>query len=197
VARSFPLALQLLDKACLVVGSTPEAAERARNLFEAGARVEVVASRPCDELLAVIEELSLIHHERDFEATDLDGKWLAVSVERDRELSARVSAEASARRVFFCATDQPSFSSFSHMALARAGLVTVAIATEGRAPALAKRLRSEFERLFRSASLDAFAERLARLRDQTTSERRKQVLEEAVSGLRIDGKLLLPESSAD
>jgi siroheme synthase-like protein len=181
----------------LVIGSSAEAAERARSLFQAGAAVEIVGPNPCPELRAVVEELALSHREREFEADDLNGKWLAVSVEHDAALSARISTESEARRVFFCATDQPKYSSFSHMALTRAGLVTVAVATEGRAPALAKRLRAELERLLRTANLKDFAERLAELRDRTPSERRKEVLERAVSGVQIAGTLELHAAESD
>ena len=81
---------------------------------------------------------------------------------------------------FLLRRDQPDFSNFSHLALARAGDVTLSISTNGRAPALARRLREELERVLGESNLIAFVERLARLRDRTPSVDRRDVLGAAV-----------------
>ena len=188
---SFPVALHLEGKACLVVGSQLEARDRARSLGDVGARVALIAENPCRELeeLAAARALPLVR--RAFATTDLDGVWLALLVDRDFELGARMAALCNARRILFCAIDQPQDNSFSHMALARAGLVTAAIGTNGRAPALGRRLREELERVFDEASLAEFAERIAELRETTPPEKRREVLSAAVATLRLDGRLLL------
>jgi len=97
------------------------------------------------------------------------------------------------RRVLFCATDQAQRNSFSHLALARAGVVTAAIGTRGRAPALGRKLREELERVFDEADLAHFADELAKLRDATPPEARRAVLAEALAHVRFEGRLrLLP-----
>jgi siroheme synthase-like protein len=156
-----------------------------------GARVALIAENPCRELeeLAAARALPLVR--RAFATTDLDGVWLALLVDRDFELGARMAALCNERRILFCAIDQPQDNSFSHMALARAGLVTAAIGTNGRAPALGRRLREELERVFDEASLAEFAERIAELRETTPPEKRREVLSAAVATLRLDGRLLL------
>lgn len=118
--------------------------------------------------------------------------WLAVFTDQDRALAERIAALAEARRVFFCAVDQPEFGSFSHLALVRSGPVTVAISTNGRAPSLARRLREELARLFAEADLGAFAERIASLRDRTSSAERRAVVGEAVQDVHFTGNLALP-----
>jgi siroheme synthase-like protein len=192
VITSYPIALHLEGKACLVVGSTEEAAERARSLADAGAKVEVVSEKPGLGLSAVINARSLTHHRRPFLPADLDGKWLAVLTDRDLELGRVMAQQAAARHVLFCATDQAQENSYSHMAQARAGSVTVAISTNGRAPALGRRLREEFARVLLEAGLARFAEELAELRERTPSEQRREVLGKAVSEVRFDGHLRIP-----
>jgi precorrin-2 dehydrogenase/sirohydrochlorin ferrochelatase len=191
VTTSFPVALQLEGKPCLVVGSEAEAQERARALDEAGARVEVVAIAPCAKLRDFASERALPLSRRAFEASDLDGKWLAVLTDRDTSLGARMAALCEERRVLFCATDQAQRNSFSHLALARAGLVTAAIGTQGRAPALGRKLREELERVFAEADLAGFADELARLRDATPLEARRAVLAEALAHVCFEGRLKL------
>lgn len=193
MSRSFPVALKLEGRACLVVGSSPEAARRARALADSGARVVVLAEDPCDELSAVVRERGLTHHARRYERADLDGKWLAVLADRNAPLAAEMDRDAEALRVFFCPVDEPGFGSYSHMALARSGIVTAAIATEGQAPALGRKLREELQRAFDDAGLGGFADSLAELRRNIPSSSRYEVLGRAVAGVTLQGRLLLPD----
>lgn len=197
VVTSFPVALHLEGKAVLVVGSTEEAAERARSLSDVGAKVEVVSEKPGLGLAALISARSLVHHQRGFLSSDLDGKWLAVLADHDLELGRVMAEAAEARRVLFCATDQPQANSYSHMAQARAGLVTLAISTDGRAPALGRRLREELARVLLESGMARFADELAALRERTPSHERRDVLGKAVSEVRFEGRLHLPPMSSD
>ena len=174
---AFPVALKLVGRACLVVGAGDEARARAAALEAAGAKVTIVSDA--------------------FDPSDLDGMWLAVLTDRDDELAARIARAAEERRVFFCAVDQPEAGSYSHVAIARAGPVFGAFGTQGEAPALARRLRELIERLFDEADLGPFAKRLAELRAHTPPERRRDVLNAAVEGVRIDGSLVLPKADDD
>src|SRR5688572_23458614 len=118
----FPIALKLVGRRCLVIGSGTEAANRAQALADAGAEVELIAAN-------------------EYAESSLHGVWLCVLTERDAELAARLAQDCDARRLFFCAVDQPAFGSFSHVAIARAGSLFVGIGSSGRAPALARRMR--------------------------------------------------------
>jgi siroheme synthase-like protein len=191
VSSSFPIALKLEGRRCVVIGGGPEAIERAQALLRSGASVRVVAEAPSDALVELARSgVEVVP--REFESRDLEGAWLAVLTARDEPLAERLRLETEARRIFFCAVDQPRFSSFSYLAIARAGLAFAAIGTEGEAPALARRLREVLEQLFERAALGSFADRLAKLRRGTPSERRREVLGAAVAPIRIEGELVLP-----
>ncbi|HEY3499216.1 MAG TPA: NAD(P)-dependent oxidoreductase [Polyangiaceae bacterium] len=192
MAVSYPIALKLDSRRSVVVGGGPEALERARALLRSGARVTVVTG-PAPAALAELEALAGVELvTRDFASSDLDGVWLVVLADRDEAVAERIRVEAEARRIFFCAVDMPLFSSFSYLAIARAGLAFAAIGTEGEAPALARRLREILEALFARAGLEGFTQKLAELRQRTPSERRREVLGSAVAGVRIEGELVLP-----
>lgn len=171
-SRVFPVGLRLSGLPCLVIGTGAEAEARARALAEAGAVVRAV---------------------EEFREADLDGIWLAVLTDMDAALAARVHGAAASRRVFFCAVDQPEFCTFTHLALARAGDVTIAVSTDGTAPSLSSRLRAELERLISASRLGEFAARLAALRDRTPPSDRRRVLGDAVRGLRFTGGIEVPE----
>jgi len=187
-SHGYPLNLLLDDRLCVVVGGGAEAALRTGNLLEAGARVLVVGveATPGLDLLA---SARLRVERRAFEDSDLDDAWLVVQVAADLLLARRVGALCDARRIFFCAVDQPESSSYSHLALARAGSLTLAIGTEGRAPALGRRLREEFSRVLSEANAADEVERLAALRQTTPSAERREVLGQAVADVQLTGSL--------
>lgn len=187
----FPIALLLEGRACLVVGSGPELLSRTQALLAAHARPSVVSSAPPEAIRALAQAGRIDFHEREFVDADLADKWLAVLVDENPMLAARMAKVAEALRVFFCAVDQPEHNSYAHMAQARAGLLTVAISTEGEAPALARRLREELERLLTDSNMAEFVTRLAALRAQTPSPERRRVLGDAVSGVCFTGELKL------
>jgi siroheme synthase-like protein len=186
--HGYPLNLMLNDRKCVVIGSGPEATSRARSLLEAGAKVLIVAEQEPPGLVAMTTP-SLRVQLRAFHEADLEDAWLVVQVSSDHALATGVAALCNARRIFFCAVDQPRLSSYTHLALARAGSLTLAIGTEGRAPALGRRLREELSRVLLESHAADEVDRLARLRDETPSEQRRAVLGSAVADVQFTGRL--------
>jgi siroheme synthase-like protein len=186
--RGYPLNLILDDRKCVVIGGGRDAAARAGNLLEAGARVLIVGEEPTPGL-EPLSSARLRVEQRALQDEDLDDAWLVVQVSPDAALARRALGLCSARRIFFCAVDQPQISSYSHLALARAGSLTLAIGTEGRAPALGRRLREELSRLLSEANAAEEVERLATLREHTPSAERRETLGQAVAEVHFTGSL--------
>jgi precorrin-2 dehydrogenase/sirohydrochlorin ferrochelatase len=197
VNGAFPVALKLIGRSVLVVGGGDEAALRAGALLDAGARVTVVSETPGEKLVAMALDARLELLRRVPVATDLDGRWLLVLADRNPALADELAREAEQRALFYCAVDDSRVGSFSHVAIARAGVVFAAVGSEGEAPALARRLREIFEELFARAGLAAFAEKLAELRRVTPPEQRRDVLNAAVRDVRLDGELVLPTATSN
>ena len=186
--HGYPLNLILEDRKCLVIGGGPEAAMRAGNLLEAGAQVLVVGVEPIPGL-ELLQSTRLQVEQRAFVESDLDDAWLVIQVSQDSVLAREVCQLCGARRIFFCAVDQPRNSSYSHMALARSGSLTLAVATDGRAPALGRKLREELARLLSEAHAADEVDRLAKLREQTPVSERREVLTRAVAEVHFSGHL--------
>lgn len=186
--HGYPLNLLLDDRKCLVVGGGAEAALRTGNLLEAGARVLLVGEEATPGL-ELLTSPRLRIEQRPFEERDLDDAWLVVQASQDAALAERIGGACAARRIFFCAIDQPEHSSYSHLALTRAGSLTLAIGTEGRAPSLGRRLREEFSRVLSEAGAADEVERLAALRAATPASQRREVLGRAVADVHLTGAL--------
>lgn len=191
---SFLVALKLEGKRCLVLGSSSEAARRARELSDAGAVVVALGSAPGPELELLSESGRITLETRDFALEDLDECWLVVLADRDADLLERVGPTCTSRRILFCAVDQPGHNGFDHVAVARAGKLSVGVSTGGTAPALGKRLRDELERGLREAGVAELAEHMAELRARIEPRERKRALTVEANRLSLSGFEVAPKS---
>jgi uroporphyrin-III C-methyltransferase/precorrin-2 dehydrogenase/sirohydrochlorin ferrochelatase len=141
-APVFPIFLKLAGRKVLVVGGGKVAASKLDGLLRSGALVTVVAPRFQPE----IERSGVTLRSRGFEPSDLDGVWYAVAA-ATAEVNRHVAAAAEERRIFVNAVDDPSSASAYAGGVLRRGDLTIAISTEGEAPALAGLLREALEGL--------------------------------------------------
>jgi siroheme synthase-like protein len=193
---NFPLALDLSERLCLVIGVSAEARARVERFVRVGARVRWLTSAGAEAFEpAWAERVDVLA--RPWQASDLDDCWLVVLADRDAATAAALRAACDERRRFFCAIDQTAFNSFNHVALIEQGPVQVAISTGGKVPALARKLRQELEKLFGDGRLARFAERLAQEREQAAAEDRRDVLRTRLDGVEIEGRLVLPDDGTD
>jgi len=134
----YPIFLDLSGKKCLVVGEGHEIAAKVQALVDAAAKVLYVHPRaePAIDALAAAGLISW--EKRDFEHRDLDGCFLAIA---DWEDNAEIFRLAEERQVLMNAVDDPEHCRFSFGSVHRQGDLTIAISTNGVAPALAVRLR--------------------------------------------------------
>jgi uroporphyrin-III C-methyltransferase/precorrin-2 dehydrogenase/sirohydrochlorin ferrochelatase len=140
----FPLFLKLAERKVLVVGGGPVAAAKVQALVETGARILVVAPVLRPELRDAAASGRIAAVEREFVNEDLEGAWLVVAAATP-EVNAEVAAAAESRRLFVLAVDDPSSASAYGAGTLRRGGVTVAVSTDGRAPALAGLIREGIE----------------------------------------------------
>jgi siroheme synthase-like protein len=185
-----PVALNLRDRLCLVVGAGEEAQRRVRQLRKAGAHVRWVGA-PTSDSLDGISPLS-----RAFEPADLSDCWLVILADQDPEAAANIGELCNAARIFFCAIDQPTHNSFGHMALIEAEPVTIAISTGGAAPGLARRLQQLLGGLI-TPDVKRYFERSARRRDELAAapDRKARLLAE-LQQLQLRGHFEYPDLAA-
>src|SRR5690242_16832123 len=138
----YPIFLDLSGKTCLVVGEGHEIAGKVGGLVDAGATVRYVNPRAEPAIEALAAAGVIFWKRRAFEERDLDGCFLAVA---DCEENAGIFRLAEERRVLINAVDDPEHCRFSFGSVHRRGDLTIAISTNGAAPALAVRLRERLE----------------------------------------------------
>lgn len=140
----FPLFLKLTGRQVLVVGAGAVATAKVAALLDAGAEVTVVAPDVAPPLAELAAAGNIRLARRWFDAADLGGAWLVVAAATP-EVNRAVAAAAAAQRLFVLAVDDPTAASAFGAGTLRRGGVTIAVSTDGRAPALAGLLREGLE----------------------------------------------------
>ena len=136
----FPVFLKLAGRRVLVVGGGPVAAGKLRALLDADADVTVVAPDVVDAILQAPVRVE----RRAFEEGDVEGVWYVVAA-APPEVNRSVAAAAHARGVFVNAVDDiENASAYAGAVLRRAG-VTIALSSDGEAPALVGLIREALE----------------------------------------------------
>ena len=144
---SYPVTLQLAGRPCTVLGGGPLAAEKARGLVRAGARVAVFAASHGMDLESLRATGAIEMVGRDYAPGDLAGAFLAIDASGDAETNRLCFAEAEERGVLINVVDRPDQCHFHAPALVRRGPLSVAVSTSGESPFLAGAVRARLERV--------------------------------------------------
>src|SRR5580700_12012890 len=115
-----PAFFALENKRVVVAGGSPAATWKAELLSAAGARVEVFAASPGEEMLALAAAPprgAVVVHDRTWDADDFAGAAIAVADCADDNQAAAFAAAARAAGVPVNVIDRPAFCDFSFGAI--------------------------------------------------------------------------------
>lgn len=176
----FPVFLRLEGRRCVVVGAGKLAEPKIAGVLRAGARVLVVAPSATRRIAQWSREHTIRWTRRKFHAPDLARAFLVIAATGLADVNACVFHAARRRNIPCNAVDDPAHCDFFYPAVLRRGPFQIAISTGGASPALARRLRQEFDRLF-SAQFGEWVEHLVEARKKIFAQnlplaRRRQIL---------------------
>ena len=167
-----PVFFALDGKRVVLAGGGPAAAWKADLLSATGAKVDVFASDPSEELLAAVADAPhgpITLHRRGWAETDLVGAAIAIGAIEDDAEAARFAKAARAAGVPVNVVDKPAFCDFSFGAIVNRSPLVVGISTDGAAPVFAQAVRGRLEALLpRGFARWVEAARNWRLRVQST-----------------------------
>jgi siroheme synthase-like protein len=139
----YPIFLDLSGKRCLVIGEGYEVASKIRALLHASAQV-IYVNRRAEPEIAQLSSAGLVTWlARDFKEGDLDGCLLVIADLADNSAVFRLCEE---RGILCNSVDDPEHCRFSFGSIHRRGDLTIAISTNGWAPAIAVRLKEKLQR---------------------------------------------------
>jgi uroporphyrin-III C-methyltransferase / precorrin-2 dehydrogenase / sirohydrochlorin ferrochelatase len=164
-----PIFVDLAGQAVVVIGGGTVAERKVEILVEAGARVTVVSPEVTGLLARWADGNRITLERRAYRRGDLRGCRLAYAATSDPGVNRAIQAEARAEGIWLNAIDQPDLCDFITPAIVRRGSLTIAVSTNGRCPALSRRIREDLEGQFGPEYADA-VEHLGQLRDRTRAE---------------------------
>jgi len=144
----YPIFLNISGKKCVVVGGGKVALRKVRMLLEHEARVEVISPELCSELKELARDGKICALNRDYQAGDLKGATMAIAATDNSDINLRVLNEAQREAILVNVVDDPEISDFIVPAYMRRGVITIAVSTSGRSPALARKIRTRLEEEF-------------------------------------------------
>ena len=140
--------LKLRGRSCLVVGAGDIALEKVEGLLACDADIVILAPEAQDDLTKLAAEGSIEWIQREYEPSDLEGRFMVIAATNDSEVNIGVYNDAEKRAMLANVVDVPPLCNFILPAIVRTGPLAIAISTAGASPALAKRMKREISELF-------------------------------------------------
>ena len=144
----FPMFIKLAHKQVLVVGAGRVGEPKIAGLLETGARIRVVALEASPTVRDWAREGKIELEIRPFNASDLDGAFLAIIATASRTLNERIYDEAQRRGILCNVVDVPDLCDFFYPSVVRRGDLQIAVSTAGNSPSLAQKIRQQLEKQF-------------------------------------------------
>ncbi len=145
-----PAFFALENKRVVVAGGSPAATWKAELLSASGARVEVFAAAPSEEMQALAAAPPrgpVILHDRTWAPDDFVGAAIAVADCADDKEAAQFATAARAKGVPVNVIDRPAFCDFSFGAIVNRSPLVIGISTDGASPVFGQAIRAKIEAL--------------------------------------------------
>ena len=139
--KYFPIFTDLRDKTVLVVGHYRVLEFKIEKLLEAGAKIKLISSFVSDKLQNYTKSGQLTLNSDKFNEKYLDDVWLVICGSDDDKLKMNIARETENRNIFCNFVDEAPLSSFISPSVITRGDITIAISTEGKSPALNKKIK--------------------------------------------------------
>lgn len=147
--KPYPIFLiGLENQHCVVVGGTREAEGKVRGLLAVDATVTVIHPTLTEQLAEWAEAGRFTWIKRPYQQGDLRGAFFVVAERSDPDTNAAIYAEGVAEGALVGVMDDLNHCNWVAGSVVRQGPLTISISTSGAAPALAVRLRQQFEQQF-------------------------------------------------
>ena len=146
--RYYPINLDVQNRECLVVGGGGVGERKVKTLLECGALVTVVTTDATEALQTLASERVISLKTREYEPSDMEGKFLVIGATDNEALNQTISKDAGERGMLCNIADRPEVCNFVLPAIVRQGDLLIAISTSNKSPAVARRTRKILEKEF-------------------------------------------------
>ena len=143
-----PITISLKDRPCLVVGGGAVALRKINTLLDYESDITVIAPEPVEKIEYYADKKSLKLEKREYDSPEASKYGLVISASDDKALNEQVSEDCKSAGVPVNVVDSPKLCDFIFPAVVKRDCMTVAVATDGKAPFLAGHLRMILDDIF-------------------------------------------------
>ena len=147
--RFLPLALDMRDKRCVIVGGGAVGTRKAHTLVRSGADVTVISPSLTPSLAELAEAGQIRWQEGTYRDEYVRTAFLVIAATSDETLNATIVRLATQNGALACDASSADRSGVIFGALLEEDDATIAVFTDGRAPAHARRTRDQIAHLLR------------------------------------------------
>jgi siroheme synthase-like protein len=144
----FPIFVKVENRLIVVIGGGHIAEAKISGVLSAGGRIRLIAPSITPQIAEWVRFGKIDWLPKEFEARDLHGAFLVIAATSAPGVNEAVFREAETRGILCNAVDDIEHCHFYYGAVVQRGDLQIAISTNGKSPALAQRLRQEFETEF-------------------------------------------------
>ena len=182
----YPIFLNLESKKCLVVGGGEVAERKVKGLLESKADVTVISPDISEYTANLAKENRIIYKKRSYKKGDLKGFFLVIGATDSSEINELISIETKEMGILCNIVDSPHFCNFFVPSVVSSGDLKIAVSTNGKSPALAKKIRKELENIY-GGEYALFLDYLGKIREKLlkmkniNDKKRKEIFENIVN----------------
>ena len=165
----YPVFLKLDNKRCAVIGGGKTATRKVKALLQAKAKVTVISPKFTKELKELAENGAIEVIKRRYEEGDLDKYFLIFGATNSEEINKTVIKEAKKKNILCNVVDDPPNCDFYVPSTYTQGDLKIAISTNGKSPALARKIKEELSNFY-GKQVAIFLDLLGSLRKKIRAE---------------------------
>lgn len=188
MADLFPIFLVMKEQRCVVVGGGQVAERKVQNLLEYPVQIDVISPQATPKLQSWSEEHRINWIARSFQPADIQGAFLVFAATDDQKVNREVAGLCQEKGILVNAVDDPDFCDFYIPSTVRRNSLVLAISTEGKSPAYAKRLRQQLEENITDAHgkfVDLLGEQRELVKQRVPDIKTRQAIFESLANLDI------------
>lgn len=198
--QALPIFMNITNRLCVVIGGGEVAARKVAMLLKANAAITLYSPALCDELQGLANAKNIHYINAHFEAAQLTGACIVIAATDDAAVNSAVSVAAKAQNIPVNVVDAPSLCTFTMGSIIERSPVVIAISSEGKAPVLARYIRTKIETML-PASYGRIATIAGEFREQvkarfSTTQARRRFWEGVLQGPMVERVLSGQEQAA-
>lgn len=137
----FPIAINLHDKQCLIVGGGNVALRKASSIVKFGAIVTVVSPKVVEGFNTLGVSVVL----REFKAEDIEGKYLVVTATDSLTLNSSILSLCDSKGILCNSATEHTHNGCIFSSVVQRDGITVGVSTDGISPSISKAIRKDIQ----------------------------------------------------